>query len=216
MGLHAVVVADAPNADLQRYRALLEQADLRIAADGGAHYYHQLDLWPHIVIGDLDSLAATLLEQLQQHGVLIERFPVAKNETDLELALLLAVEHGATEISILAASGGRPDMHLANYLLLAHQRLSGCQVAIRDAGWTIRLLLPGSIELAGQPGLRVSLIPLGQAGGIVTSGLRYPLAHEELALGPARGVSNEFLGTQATISLGSGSLLVFSEDPPLA
>ena len=44
-------------------------------------------------------------------GATIERYPAAKDETDLELALLAAVERGATWIRMLGAIGGprRPD-----------------------------------------------------------------------------------------------------------
>lgn len=210
--MHALVIADAPNADLSPYAALLHAAPLVIAADGGARYALALGRTPDLLVGDLDSLDQATLTLLEQTGTAIERHPAAKNETDLELGLLVAIERGATEITLLAALGGRPDMHLANQLLLAHPAITTQAVALRDAGWTTRLLSQGELVLHGTPGKRVSLLPLSASAGIVTSGLRYPLRDEPLALGPARGVSNEFAATQASISLRSGCLLIISED----
>ena len=50
-----MVVADAPGADLRPFQQLLERAQLRVAADGGARYLIALGLDPDLVIGDLDS-----------------------------------------------------------------------------------------------------------------------------------------------------------------
>lgn len=206
----AVIVADAPSVDLTAYLDLLNSADLLIGADGGARYLVQHGLKPHVVIGDLDSLEGSIIDQLAAQQVEIQRFPVAKNETDLELALILAIERGATRLRILAALGGRPDMHLANHLLLAHPILAGYDVALLDAGWQVRLVRT-QITLQGNPGQRVSLLPLGDVQGITTHGLRYPLCDEPLLFGPARGVSNEFVAATARVSICQGRLIVMNE-----
>src|SRR3972149_51102 len=49
---------------------------------------------------------------------------------------------------------------------------------------------PVRLDLAGRPGDIVSLLPLGDAAGVTTVGLRYPLDDEDLPAGPARGGSN--------------------------
>ena len=47
----------------------------------------------------------------------------------------------------------------------------------------------------------------GTAHGVHTTGLRYPLLGEDLLPGSTRGVSNELLGAEATVSVGDGVLL---------
>ena len=210
MDLLAVVVADAPNVDLTPYLPLLDSADLLIGADGGARHFIRHRRVPHVVLGDLDSLEPSLIPLLEAQQVGIQRFPAAKNETDLELALLLALERGATRIRVLGALGGRPDMHLANHLLLAHPLLKQCDVALLGAGWQVRVVAK-RIDLRGTPGQRVSLLPLGDVGGVTTGGLRYPLRDEPLLLGPARGVSNEFVSAAASVTIRSGLLVVMNE-----
>ncbi|HEY1016237.1 MAG TPA: thiamine diphosphokinase, partial [Herpetosiphonaceae bacterium] len=186
---------------------------LLIAADGGARHLLAIGAAPQVLIGDLDSVAPEALAALAGRCEIL-RFPAEKNETDLELALLLAAERGATEIRVLAALGGRPDMHLANQLLLALPALAGRDVALLADGWSVRLVR-STLALRGAPGRRVSLVPLGDARGVRTEGLRYPLRGEPLLLGPARGVSNEFEGAEALVSLEAGALLVFAEDGPI-
>ena len=69
----AVVVADAPGADLQSYGGLIGDAELRVGADGGAQHLLEAGFLPHIVIGDFDSLAPATLAELEAWGIAIER-----------------------------------------------------------------------------------------------------------------------------------------------
>lgn len=203
----AVVVADAPVGDLQPFRDLLHQADLIIAADGGARHVLALNLLPQLAVGDFDSLEPELLQQLEAANVQIEHYPAHKDETDLELALLAAIGHGATQIRVLAALGGRPDQHLANLQLLAHPALAHADVRLLQDDWEV-FVIRNSAHIVGTPGDTVSLLPMtDEVQDIVTSGLYYPLQHETLRLGPARGVSNVLVGHEAKIKVESGLLL---------
>lgn len=209
--LLAVVVADAPIANLMPYTALLEDAHLRVAADGGARYLLQLDILPHVAVGDFDSLPPPMLAELEARGVQIQRHRVDKDETDLELALLYAIHHGAGRIVVLAGLGGRPDQHLANLQLLAHPALAGIDVRMLHAGWEV-FAIRASADLAGSPGQTVSLLPMCErVEGIVTEGLYYPLRDEALLLGPARGVSNVMTGDRARVTIRSGILLAMHQ-----
>ena len=207
----AVVVADAPGADLQPYRGLIGDAELRVGADGGAQHLLDAGFLPHIVIGDFDSLTPSTLAELEARGVEIERHSIHKDETDLELALLHAIARGARRIAVLAALGGRPDQHLANLQLLTHPALAAADVRLFHAGWEV-FAIHGSAHLDGRPGQIVSLLPMSErVEGIVTEGLRYPLHDEALILGPARGVSNIMTSHHATVTIRSGILLAMHD-----
>ncbi len=183
-------------------------AHLVIAADGGARHCLALGLRPDIVIGDFDSLEPELLARLEAQGVTLLRYPSQKDETDLELAFLHALSRGVQEIIVLGALGARWDMTLANLLLPVQERFAALQVRFYDGNQEIRLLCGGqSLALQGQPGDTISLVPLcGDASGITTQGLEYPLAGEALPFGSPRGVSNVLLGTSAQINLSEGIL----------
>jgi len=67
-----------------------------------------------------------------------------------------------------------------------------------------------SLSLAGPVGALVTLLPVnGDAEGVTTEGLQYPLRDETLRFGRARGLSNEVASLPATVTVRKGSLLVF-------
>ena len=206
--MKAAIVAhgDAVPAD----RAIAAGADLLIAADGGALQCSRWGLQPRLVVGDLDSLGGAGAEALARTGVEVRAYPPAKDESDTELAVRCAVEAGADEIVLLAALGGpRLDHELANILLLADERLRDLGVRVVRGGTTVRALHgPGRLALEGLPGDTVTLLPVGEAGRVVTHRLRYALTGETLHRGVARGLSNVIADDGASVSLGRGVLLV--------
>jgi thiamine pyrophosphokinase len=196
--------------DLQRW---LRPGDELICADGGARTALRHGLRPRVVIGDFDSLDESEREALVTGGAQMLRHPPAKDETDLELALLHAVERApGGQIVVLGALGGRIDHALANMLLLAMPALHGCDVCIAHGRDRIALIdarhAPAEHVVVGVAGDTVSLLPFGGAAhGIHTVGLRYPLHGESLFVGPARGVSNVLLDARAVVRVDAGMLL---------
>ncbi|MEW5990275.1 MAG: thiamine diphosphokinase [Chloroflexota bacterium] len=190
--------------------------DLVVAADGGARLAAALGLAIDAWVGDGDSLGAAGLEALRRAGVPIELATTDKDASDAELGLLAALRAGAVEVTILGALGGpRLDHALANVQLLAHPAAAGSEVQLLDPAGRVRLLSapdqaggPVRLGLAGRPGDIVSLLPLGDAIGVTTAGLAYPLRDEDLPAGPARGLSNVREGSSAAVTLRRGRLLV--------
>ncbi|TAK00059.1 MAG: thiamine diphosphokinase [Chloroflexota bacterium] len=197
-----------------------EGIDLVVAADGGARLAGPLGLSIDRWVGDGDSLGPEGVEALRVAGVPVELASTDKEETDTELGLLAAIAIGAAAVTILGALGGpRVDHELANVQLLAHPAAAGVPVELLHDGIRIRLLsAPAAtmaaeaasvrLELAGRTGDVVSLIPLVDAAGVTTSGLRYPLSDAVLRVGPARGVSNVRDQSDAWVRIRSGRLLV--------
>jgi len=187
----------------------LASADIVIAADSGAETALRLGHVPAYIVGDFDSLDAQLVEQLRVRGSHIISAAVEKDETDTELAVQLAIEQGATHITLLGALGGdRFDHTIANVLLLAG--FDTVPIQIIDGPSTCWLLRgPGRTAIEGHAGDLLSLLPLtSDATGIHTQGLYYPLSGETLRFGKPRGVSNMLTGEQAGVSLENGMLLV--------
>ncbi|MDO9566323.1 MAG: thiamine diphosphokinase [Candidatus Desulfaltia sp.] len=189
--------------------SVFSENDLIIAADGGLHHCRSLGIIPDVVIGDMDSLTGDDIKGLQIAGVEIIRYPAKKDQTDLELALKLAIDRGADEIVVFGAMGGRWDMSIANILLPAEQNLSNATIRIIDGRHEIMLLRAGKeIIFHGKKGDILSLIPLGRDTlGITTIGLEYPLKDDMLKLGSSRGISNVFIENSATVFLKQGLLL---------
>jgi thiamine pyrophosphokinase len=180
-----------------------------IAADGGARLAHRFGCIIDTVIGDMDSLETRELHALDADQVEILRYPPAKDETDLELALNYAARINADWIRILGGVGDRLDQTLSNVYLLALPSLRGRDVRLIAGNQEAFLLYPGDWQVAGAPGDTLSLIPLGgMVDNIETGQLQYPLHGERLVFGPARGVSNVMQTTTARIRFQAGILLV--------
>jgi thiamine pyrophosphokinase len=206
--LRAVIFANGIAPDQATVCRWLRPGDLVVCADGGAKTALAQGLTPDVVIGDFDSLDETQQAQLKAQGCRCVIYPVAKDWTDLELALKQAVQEGATEIIVLGALGGRLDQELANILLLLLPELDDISTRIVDERQEL-FITRGEATLTGLAGDIVSLIPLGgDVTGIVTEGLLYTLKNEPLLSGPARGISNVMTGELARVMLKSGALLV--------
>ncbi|HTS15472.1 MAG TPA: thiamine diphosphokinase [Candidatus Sulfotelmatobacter sp.] len=188
-----------------------------IGADGGAARAEQLGWPPDLVVGDLDSLPPAAARRLADRRVPIERWPVRKDQSDLELALRAALRHDATaRVVVLGALGGpRLDHALAAVWLLALPVARGREIVLLDATTRVRLLRgPGRLEAVGRRDDLVTLLPFGgPARGIRTEGLAYPLAAETLAVGPSRGLSNARLAQRAVVTVQQGRLLVVESHP---
>lgn len=183
--------------------------DLILAADGGSEHCRALDILPDVLIGDLDSTSAQLLETWREQGVEVIQHPQRKDKTDLEIALNYAQKQGADQITVYGALGKRLDMTLGNLLLLAHPSLSVPVQMISDQARVTVLRGEASLTLQGQKKDIVSLLPLHpDTAGITTSNLAYPLQNGTLTYGATRGISNVMESDQATITLKKGVLCV--------
>jgi len=197
-----------PGVMVQRALSLWPDAYV-IAADGGAISAVESGIQPHLIIGDMDSVDPELLENLQARGAEIQRYPVEKDETDLQLALLAAAEQDAGKILVLGALGGRLDHTLSNIYLLALPELKGRDVRLVAGNQEAWLMHPGETIISGAKGDTLSLVPLdGMVEGVETEHLYYPLRAETLTFGPARGVSNVMTADRAIVRSRRGELLI--------
>ncbi|MEA3428311.1 MAG: thiamine diphosphokinase [Thermodesulfobacteriota bacterium] len=207
--MRAVIFANGIIKHLPEPGAVIMPDDLLIAADGGARYCRAIGITPAVIIGDFDSLDSDELNKLQSSGVEIMRYPAKKDQTDLELALRLAVDRGADEIVVFGAMGGRWDMSIANILLLTLPEFSGVKLKFVEENQEIALLRGGEkFTLNGEKGDIVSLTALDQkVKGLTLSGLEYSLKDGMLRLGSTRGISNVLVENTATVCLEKGLLL---------
>jgi thiamine pyrophosphokinase len=185
-----------------------------VAADGGARHAGPLGLRIDRWVGDGDSLGDAGVAQLLAEGVPVDRAPFDKDESDTELAVEAALARAPQAITLLGALGGpRLDHALANLALLGLPELRGIDVRLVAADARVRSLdatdAPTRVELVGRAGDLVSLLPVGgDALGVTTDGLAYPLDDEVLRAGRTRGLSNRRTVATATVQLRGGRLLI--------
>ena len=207
--MKAVVVLAGEVEDTALLRRHLREADLVIAADGGAERLAALGVRPQVVIGDFDSLGVEAVERLRAAGVEVEVHPEWEQKTDGHVALLLARQRGAREVILAGVRGsGRLDHGLANLLYPLARAFRDLRVtAISD--WSEAVALPEeglrSVRFRGAVGDYVSLIPISETvTGVTTYGLRYRLRGHTLRLGESLGVSNELEQEEGGFDIAAG------------
>jgi len=205
--MRAAVVANGEISDYAYTRRAVGECGFVIACDGGLRHCREMGIVPDLIVGDLDSCGEILGEY---DGVPVLKFPVEKDFTDLELALAHVCEvlQNARGLIVFGGFGGRFDHQLANAHVLLQAVERGVGAEMRDERTRV-VLVRDVCELRRDDGEIVSLLPMSEVvDGVVTDGLYYPLAGEQLRIGYARGVSNEIVGEIAEVKVGAGVLMV--------
>lgn len=180
-------------------------ADLVVAADSGYDTAVHLGFRVDVLVGDMDSISSA---PLPEH-VIVERHPVDKDQTDLDLALELAMREDPLRLVVIGGAGGRLDHEVAIVGLLCSERWSPIEeldwVSSRGRAHVVRRRR----TLHGDVGTTVSLIPVGGAvTGITTTGLLWELHGATFEPGSTWGVSNVLRAPIADVRIDSGCLLV--------
>ena len=173
-----------------------------ICADKGLLIARELGLRPNLLIGDYDSMA----EPLDQDVI---KLPTVKDMTDTEAAIDLAISRGFTDLTVVGGLGGRFDHAMGNIGVLKKYLYKPVSICLVDGQNKVCLKAPGCFAVA--PGIYryLGLIAYDSpCTKLSVSGTRYPLRDHTLTNDTSLGVSNEITEEQAHISFTSGTLLV--------
>lgn len=188
-----------------------EEFDVILAADSGMEFLKREYIVPDVIIGDFDSVKAETLDYFRKYETVeFHQLNPIKDDTDTEYAIRYAIAHGASEITLLGATGTRMDHVLGNISLLGIGLEQKVPITILDANNRIRMA-DHSLEILKkeQFGKYVSLIPYSEkVMGLTLKGMKYPLDHYELGGFNSLGVSNEIVDHKAEIIFESGILIV--------
>ena len=181
--------------------APIEDGDFILAADGGLRHVEKLNLTPHGILGDFDSLGYI------PEGAQV--FPVEKDDTDAMLAARKGLELGYREFLFYGSlDGPRLDHTIANFQTLQFLADRGATGYLVGNDYIVTVIRNGSIRFSREATGIFSLFCLGtDAKGVTERGLKYNLEDGILTSGFPLGVSNHFIGKEAEISVRDGSLL---------
>ena len=184
-----------------------------IAADSGLHHAEALGLAVDLVVGDMDSVDSTILEDAIRSGSSLQWHPTDKDHTDLELSFEAALRMGAERILVVGSHTGRLDHLLGSMGLLAATAGLLNEIVWTDGHTIVTACTPRHVaSIRGRTGDRLSLVPAGtDVVGVTTEGLRWSLDGETLAAGSTRGISNVMNAPLASITLEEGTLLIVHE-----
>ena len=179
------------------------QDDFIIAADAGFKELISGGVTPDLVVGDFDSLGSAPAHPL------IEISKAEKDDTDMMLAVKQGLKRGFKTFIIDGGLGGRMDQTYANFQILTFIARNCARGILLGRDMCATAIKNGTIEfLPGATGY-ISVFSAGErAGGVTLTGLKYPLRNAELTNGYPLGVSNEFTGAPATVTVCDGTLII--------
>ncbi len=199
--MRAVIIGNGDICNYEYIKSRLLPEDFFICADGGLKHTKLLGIAPKIALGDFDSSNPS-------DDINTMKFPVDKDMTDSELAILYAIENGFDEILLLAMSGRRLDHTLTNILML----FKCDNISMLDDNNEIYPLRK-HIKIMGKKGKTMSIIPVfSDLQGVSTIGVKYPLFDETLYFSKSRGNSNIIIDDTCEISVREGMGIVIIND----
>ena len=194
-------------------KLILPEGALVVAADGGLTHLERRGIIPDLIVGDFDSLGRI------PEGPGVIRHPVEKDDTDMMLAVKTGLDRGYRQFMLYGGLGGRLDHAYANLQTLTWLADRGARGWLLGGGMAATVIRNGRLDFPpGRRGTISVFCPNGEARGVYLTGLYYPLEDAVLTSGFPLGVSNQFTGEAASVSVRSGSLLIMweqAEDTPL-
>ena len=202
-----VIVAASPEYDIGFIRSSVMPEDYIICADGGADILSAAGIEPDLIVGDFDSSKEKDLFPNTERIVLSTH----KDDTDTMHCTAVGLERGFRCFLYLAATGGRTDHALANLSVLIYLSNNDAHGIISDKYNDIVLLDRGRNIIHTKKGSVISVLPFGSASAELSyEGLLYPLEKGTVTINFPYTISNEACEDTVSVTLHSGSALLFT------
>ena len=183
-----------------------DPTDLVICADGGYDHVERFGIRVDVLIGDFDSISVL------PRGVEAVRYPREKDYTDSFLAVSYGIEKGYKKFALYGLFGGRMDHTFSNYELLSFLVDEGFSAYAVGCGFMVFMLKNSSIRLMKKESGLISIFSFSnESRGVSIKGLKYEVDSFIMTNSLTRGISNEFCGMEAEISVQDGKLIVFEQ-----
>lgn len=205
-----VILLDGEQPTLAIAGHFVSKADIVIATDGAARYAKEMNVTPHVIIGDLDSIDDETQAFYEDTSTVIIH-QATQYSTDFEKALDHCIDnYQVGSISVLGIHGKQTDHLMTNFSVLLRYSRMLPSLRAYDATHEHYFLHEGKLSttIHMPEGTKLSLTPLPIAFGVRTEGLFYPITGEDMTFGQREGLSNILSTSPAVIALASGSLLV--------
>ncbi len=180
------------------------EKDYIICADGGYKYSALLGREADLVVGDFDSYGR--IPDTESKIIA----PCEKDDTDMALAVNEGLKRGYKEFVLFGALGGsRIDHSIGNIQLLSYIASEGATGEIHHNSTVLKAFSNSELVLPSHLKGYVSVFSLTEKSeGVNIIGLKYEVENFTMRYNLTRGLSNEFLGKESSISVKNGTLLV--------
>lgn len=201
--------------DLEISQIPIKENDLVIAVDGGYMYSRVLEITPDVIVGDFDSLEEPYVSEIhrleEEKACCVIRLEREKDDTDTMAAIRYGLQAGCEEFHLYAAMGGRLEHTIANLQSLLFLKKNGAKGYLWDAFSMTTVIREESLSFRKSMEGMLSVFAIdGDAKGVTETGLKYELHDAVLENSFPKGISNEFIGEEATVSVRDGTLLVLA------
>ncbi|MCR2820767.1 thiamine diphosphokinase [Lederbergia panacisoli] len=183
-----------------------------IGVDRGVFYLLEKGITPDFSVGDFDSISNEEWLIIEKKAPNIKTFLPEKDETDMELAMIWAVDQNPDLIYIFGASGGRLDHFMANALMLSHYQNKNPFIKIKmiDKQNSLSVFYPGHYPIEKDIAKKyISFIPLTEeVVHLSLNGFKYPLFNRTVNFGSSLCISNELIKQSGNFSFEKGILMM--------
>lgn len=190
----------------------VSEDDFCIAVDGGMDYLEFLGIEPDLILGDFDSVTDCMGEAVREIEVAcpekVIRLKPEKDDTDMLSALREGLKRGFRDFRLYGATGGRIDHTLANIQCLSFLKKQGATGYLCDGTGMMFLIQNEAIHFKKDVSGVLSLFStIKETRGVTIEGMKYELENATITNDFPIGISNEFVGMDATIQVEDGELL---------
>ncbi|RST75449.1 thiamine diphosphokinase [Siminovitchia acidinfaciens] len=206
------IVAGGPEKlvpDLSEYQ---DENIIWVGVDKGVQMIIGAGLRPDIAVGDFDSILEDEWKRIERLVPSLRKFKPEKDETDMELAIMWALEMNPTSVRIFGGTGGRLDHFMANALMLGKYKQENPNVTFEliDVQNILSVHLPGGYDVKGDEERKfISFIPIfSDVYGLTLKGFKYPLNNHHVPTGSSLCISNELIHETGHFSFEKGILMM--------
>lgn len=203
-----IIFAGGPLSECDRVEIEVRADDFVIACDAGYAAARHFGILPHLAVGDFDSYHGKI-----DPAVEVLTVPAKKDDTDTMLGIRIGLERGYRDFILIGAFGGRLDHTIANLQalgFLCDQGAAGMILSNGNRAWAVK---DGTIAIERIEHHHISVFALsGQCRGVTLSQMAYALLDYTMSPTFPIGVSNEFDGDTARITVKEGTLLIIASE----
>ncbi|WP_036611643.1 thiamine diphosphokinase [Oribacterium sp. P6A1] len=210
------------------------EGDYVIAADAGYENLKRLGIKPDLIVGDFDSMhvagvkgttgdvkdldifadAETAeyihhLKKLDLDGVETRVIDPVKNDPDMMACVRIGLEKGIREFHIIGGTGKRIDHSIANLQILAFLAMQGARGYLYSSSQITTAIRNTTVRFPKEmKGYFSAFSYSDRSLGVTEKGFKYIIKDVTLNNLTPTGLSNEFVGTEAEISVREGTLIL--------
>ena len=178
-----------------------------IAADAGVKVCEKKGIKPDVIIGDFDSLGYAL------EGENIITLTKIKDDTDTLAAVRYGLEKGFTKFLLFGCTGGRLSHTAANVQTLTFIAKHGAIGFLADKEEVATVTCKGMHFDSKDTGFLSVFAAEGNVS-LSESGLKYEIEAQTVTADFPIGVSNEFIGADAAVTVHRGAALLIIQKQP--